>query len=376
MNPFDIAPILKRILASTAGIEEILFVPDHPPKIAVGLDVLNAPIKDLKRLSAYQTEIIAASLLAQSPRAKRQFLREGAASLSLSIPKTGHFRVQVLRQLEGYSLSLRVVPFHPPTMESLGLPKSLQSLLGERRGLILVTSPDRGGKTTTLAALINHLNQSGPRHIMTVEGPVEYRLPQGLGLVQQVEVDNNPQGYLEGLCKCQRHGAQILVCGYLDSPELLETALEAADSGHLVLGGMRTLGATATLERARSFLHEASARTRFANLLRAIVSQDLLPRRDGGRIATYEILLANEALAKLIERGGPFDLKEIFRQTASLGAQSFQTDTARLARAGMIREEDSQIKLQAPTTEVLTTTPGSRNRVFELDDSIALEVVE
>ncbi len=376
MNPFDIAPIIKRILASAAGIEEILFVPDHAPKIAVGLDVLNAPLKDLKKLSAYQTEIIAASLLAQSPRARRQLQREGAASLSLSIAKTGHFRIQVLRQLEGFSLSLRVVPFHPPTMESLGLPKTLQALLSERRGLILVTSPDRGGKTTTLAALINHINQSGPRHIVTVEGPVEYRLPQGLGLIQQIEVDNDPAGYLGGLRKGQRHGAQILVCGTLDTPELFEAALDAAESGHLVLGGLRTLGATATLDRLRGFQAEVPSRARLAGQLRAIVSQDLLPRRDGGRIATYEILFANDALAKLIERGGPFDLKDIFRQTASLGAQSFQTDLARLARAGMIREEDSQIKLQAPTVEALTTTPGSRNRVFELDDSIALEVVD
>ena len=216
MNPYDIAPVLKRILGAMPGIGEIVFAPEHAHKVVQAGVLKDAPLKDMKRFSAYQTEVLAGSLLAENARARREFLREGATALSFTVAKTNHFRVHLIRQLDGISCTMKVIPFHPPTLEYLGLPKEVAGLLDKRRGLVLVTSPTRGGKSTTLAAMLHHINQTSRRQIITVEAPVEFRLGQGRGLVQHLETDGRADALLTGMRKALRQGCRVLMSADLD----------------------------------------------------------------------------------------------------------------------------------------------------------------
>lgn len=385
MNPFDIAPILKRILANSPGTSEVVFAPENYPKVINGQSVSNAPLKDLKRFSAYQTEMLAATLLAGNKRAQAQFVRDGSANLSLTVPKTNHFRVQLLRQVDGISVALRVVPFHPPTLESLALPRSVAPFMEQRKGLILVTSPSRGGKTTTLAAILHHLNQSIARHIITVEAPVEYRLPPGKGLVQYLEIDKTESAYLTGFQQALRQGSQVVMCAHLDHPELLQLAVDAASAGHLIIGGMRTSSAFSTIERMRTYFPEGQSRARFCRYMSCIISQDLIPRKDGGRVATYEILHGNDTVSQIIERGGGAnEIKEILRKYSSEGMQSFAHDLNRLVKMGLVPEREA-MNLQPRATGEFKAMKIPKddspkrergNRMLELDDSMALEVME
>ena len=387
LNPYDIAPILKRIVSRSPGVKDIIFTSRRLPFINVAGRVESAPLKDLRSLTDYQMELLALGFLKGNPMALKSFLEIGSASVSYSSENAGHYRVNIFKTRNSIGVVMRVVPQYPPTMDSLGLPRSLAGLAEFNSGLLLFTGLAGSGKSSTLAAALNLLAQHRSCHIVTLEQPVEFRFHKTKSLVHQLEVGSDVPSYLAGLRAAKHQAASILMVGEIDGADCLEAVLEAVDSGMLVLSTLPTGNAVGALRRLLRFFpvkQEGLIRSRLGRSIRCVVSQKLLPRKDNkGVVPVVEILKNNDAVRNYI-RKSPLDeatLADVIGQGAGEGMQSFQTDFKRLAKGGLVAVD--AFRSSKPNTKPVASKPAqtksrelSSQREIELDDSIVLDVAK
>jgi twitching motility protein PilT len=295
------------------------------------------------RLRPEDTEAAVAELLSETQL--EQLRTTGEVDGSFGLPGVSRFRLNVYRQRSCLALAIRVIPSTVPTLEEMGLPNVLKDLCQHRQGLILVTGPTGSGKSTTLAAMIHHINTTARRHIVTLENPIEYLHNHAASLVNQREVGFDTLSFELGLRAALRQDPDVILVGEMRDTETIRTVITAAETGHLVLATVHTLSAGATIERVVDVFpaaQQAQVRGQLATALVGVVSQRLFRRAKGrGRIAAIETMINTPAIANLIRQGKLHQLASMLQAGRSQGMVTMRAAVEALLKAGTIRREDA-----------------------------------
>jgi twitching motility protein PilT len=269
----------------------------------------------------------------------------GEADFAYSFDESTRFRVNMFKQKGEYAVVMRLLPTVMPTPDELGLPEAVQKFVNLKRGLILVTGETGSGKSTTLAALINRINQTQQKHIITIEDPVEFVHQHKMSLVNQREIGIDTMSFANALRASLREDPDIILVGEMRDLETIETALTAAETGHLVFSTLHTNSAPATIDRIVDVFpmnQQDQVRVQLANVLEGIVCQQLLPTREGnGRIAAFEVLVANTAIRNLIREGKSFQLTSQIQTGRKQGMQTMDECLFKLFEQKKIFAEDA-----------------------------------
>jgi twitching motility protein PilT len=310
-SPFSTAEGFNRLLLGITSISDkisdIVFSPGKPPQAELNSQLRAAKIPGFEGLTAEDTAAIAQFLTRDNPVAAQSLQENGAADLSYGIADRARFRVNIFRQRGFHAIVMRVIPMAIPTIEQLGLPPQLAEIAELRNGIVLVTGPTGSGKSSTLAALIDRINETRSDHILTIEDPIEFYHRHKKATVHQREVHTDTPNFSLALRSALRQAPKVILVGEMRDQETIEIAFEAAETGHLVLSTLHTIDASRTVDRVIGVFpktEEQFVRSRLAATFRFIVSQRLLPRADGkGRVAAVEILKATVRTRDYIERG-------------------------------------------------------------------------
>ena len=299
---------------------------------------------DLGKLSPLVTKAMALALMGENLRLQKALAAKGSCDLSYAIPGKGRFRANIFSQRGSLAMVLRRLPSKIPTMEELGLPAAFLEMAQEKHGLILVTGGTGSGKSNSLAALIDRINTNLAGHIVTLEDPVEFTHPHKAGTVNQRELGIDFDTFASGLRAAFRQGPKVILVGEIRDPETMEIALQAAGTGHLVLSTLHTTDAGSTIGRILGLFspnEERLIRMRLAESLRFIVSQRLLPRAGGGRVAAFEVLRNTMRVKEIILQGesGDKTFYSVLEAGATYGMQTFDQHFLALFEAGAISEE-------------------------------------
>jgi twitching motility protein PilT len=304
------------------------------------------PMTQFKRLVQEDTIAMAYAIMA-SDKQKGKFKENLDLDIAYSVPSLGRFRCNIFNQRGTVGLVLRVIPRKIYTIDDLMLPKVLKNLCQEQRGLILVTGTTGSGKSTTLAAMIDLINATRTEHILTIEDPIEYLHRDNLSIVNQREVEADCRSFSSALRAALRQDPDVILVGEMRDLETIETALHAAETGHLVFSTLHTLDATETINRIISVFpphHQKQIRLQLTAVLKGVISQRLVPRADGqGRVPAVEVLVATETVRSCIEdKDKTKMLKDaIASGTAQYGMQTFDQSLYFLLRQGLITEEEA-----------------------------------
>jgi twitching motility protein PilT len=296
-------------------------------------------------LSASDLEAIAIRLL--PPQHQERLQKQLEVDVAWQAPGVGRVRASIFRQRGTVGFSLRLIPANVPTLESLGLPASVTALAEESRGLVLVTGTTGSGKSTTLASLINLINHTRALHILTIEDPIEFVHKDAKAVVTQREVGFDTPAYANGLKSALRQDPDIILVGEMRDIETIETALLAAETGHLVLSTLHTLDAPETINRIVSVFpphQQAQIRHQLARVLRAVVSQRLLPRSDGpGRVLAAEVLMATALIKDAIADPAKTSMiaDAIVQGAGEYGMQSFDQAILKLCQQNLVSIEEA-----------------------------------
>jgi len=307
MSLLDIAPIIEQMLLISDNVSDLNFSANQKPQVEInGVLYPTSPI-GLGKLTPYQTEMIAMSLLRDNPDAANHLWKSRTADLSYALPGKCRFRVNIFQQRNSYSIVMRVIPHQIPDFNSLRLPKTLEDIAEIRNGIVLLTGPTGSGKSSTLAAIIDRINEIKAYHIVTIEDPIEFLHNHKKSTINQREVGADTKDFASALRAALRQAPKVILVGEMRDLETAEIALEAAETGHLVLSTLHTIDASKTIDRIVGLYpknEERIIRTRLAQTFRYIVSQRLIPRADGkGRMAAVEILKSNPRTREYIEKG-------------------------------------------------------------------------
>ena len=250
--------------------------------------------------------------------------KEGEIDFAYSLASVGRFRLNVFKQRGTYAAALRLLPFDIPDPDKLSIPEAVVEMTGKKRGLVLVTGPTGSGKSTTLASLINVINQEKPVHIITLEDPIEYLHKSQTAVVVQREIGLDTQSYAQALRAALRQDPDIILLGEMRDLDTIATAVTAAETGHLVFSTLHTIGAAATIDRIVDVFpphQQEQIRIQLATVLECVVSQQLMPMsgKDGGRCAAFEVMVANPAIRNLIREGKTFQIPSMMQTNRKLG---------------------------------------------------------
>ncbi len=270
--------------------------------------------------------------------------------LAFSIPEIGRFRVNIYKQSGTYSLAIRALPLEIKTFEQLNLPNAIKQLAYKSNGLVLVTGPTGSGKSTTLAALINLINSTRNCHIITIEDPIEYIHKNDLSIVSQREVGADTKSFNDALRSALRQDPDVILVGEMRDPETISIALSAAETGHLVLSTLHTVGAAKTIDRiVDSFSPEKQHQIRYqlATVLQGVISQVMIPKKNvaGCTVAT-EIMLVNNAISNLIRENKPHQILNVIQTNNDKGMITLDQNLERMVRNNQITTEDALSKCQ------------------------------
>ena len=305
-------------------------------------DAVTTP--DLGKISPLLTKAMALALIGENARLQKALSAKGSCDLSYALPGKGRFRVNIFSQRGSLALVMRRLPSRIPGMEELGLPQAFLDMVPEKNGLILVTGGTGSGKSNSLAALIDRINETRAGHIVTLEDPVEFTHPHKKGTVNQRELGIDFDTFASGLRAAFRQGPKVILVGEIRDPETMEIALQAAGTGHLVLSTLHTTDAGATISRILGLFSPAEERLirmRLAESLRYVVSQRLLPKEGGGRVAAFEVLKNTLRVKDLILQGESADktFYNVLEQGATYGMQTFDQHFLALYSQGLVTEE-------------------------------------
>jgi twitching motility protein PilT len=346
MSFFDLPPILERMLLVSDKISDLNFSVGQLPQVEINGKLTPVQPLGMQKLTPYQTEIIAMTLMHGHPDASERLARTGTADLSYSLPSRARFRVNVFQQRGVYSIVMRVIPTDIPTLKSLGLPTQLSDIAELRNGLVLVTGPTGSGKSSTQAAIIDIINERKHYHIVTIEDPIEYLHAHKNSTINQREIGQDTRDFPSALRASLRQAPKVILIGEMRDFETTEIALEAAETGHLVLSTLHTIDASKTVDRIIGLYpknEEPVIRTRLAQTFRYIVSQRLIPRKDGrGRVAALEILRSSPRTREYIESGETEgkSLLDAMRDGKIDGMQDFDTVIKEMIEKGVITFDD------------------------------------
>ena len=307
MSLLDVAPIIEQMLAVSDNVSDLNFSCGQSPQVEINGTLYSASPLGLGRLSAYQTEVIAMAILRDNAEAAQQLARNRTADLSYALPGKCRFRVNIFQQRNSYSIVMRVIPHEIPSFEQLSLPPQLSDICHLRNGVVLLTGPTGSGKSSTLAAVIDQINEQKSYHIVTIEDPIEFLHNHKKSTINQREVGADTKDFASALRAALRQAPKVILVGEMRDLETAEIALEAAETGHLVLSTLHTIDASKTIDRIIGLYpknEERIIRTRLAQTSRYIVSHRVIPKADGkGRIAAVEILKSNPRTREYIEKG-------------------------------------------------------------------------
>jgi len=346
MSFFDLPPIIERMLLVSDKISDLNFSVGQLPQVEINGKLTPVQPLGMQKLSPYQTEIIALTLIHGNPDAAERLARTGTADLSFSLPSRARFRVNIFQQRGVYSIVMRVIPTDIPSIKSLGLPSHLNEISELRNGLVLVTGPTGSGKSSTQAAIIDIINEKKHYHVVTIEDPIEYLHSHKNSTINQREVGNDTRDFPSALRAALRQAPKVILIGEMRDFETTEIALEAAETGHLVLSTLHTIDAAKTVDRIIGLYpknEEQVIRTRLAQTFRYIVSQRLIPRADGrGRVAAVEILRSSPRTREYIEAGEVEgkSLLDAMRDGKLDGMQDFDTVIKELIESKAVSLED------------------------------------
>lgn len=278
-------------------------------------------------------------------RLVERFNQEGEVDFSYAIRNVGRFRVNIFKQRGTMSFVIRLVNTTIPAPEQLGLSREVVELTAKKRGLILVTGPTGSGKSTTLASLINIINQKYKKHIITLEDPIEYLHTHAKSVVNQREIGIDTQSYAAALRAALREDPDVILVGEMRDLDTIATAVTAAETGHLVFSTLHTIGAVATIDRIIDVFpthQQAQIKLQLATLLEAIISQQLLPTEDRkGRVAAFEIMFANSAIRNLIREGKSHQITSIIQTSKQSGMITMDDALYELQHSRKISKEDA-----------------------------------
>ncbi len=345
MRKAEIDRILDNMLQAHHGVSDLNFTVDKPIQVETSGELVPVAMDPpLERLTPFQTEICALNLINQDRHLLQALLDQGYCDLSYELTGKARFRVNVFSQRGSSSVVMRKLESRIPTIEGLGLPKALFEIAKEKNGLVLVTGATGSGKTTSLATILNDINESRSVHIITLEDPVEYIHPQKKATLNQRELNSDFSAFAGGLRAALRQAPKVILVGEMRDRETLEIGLTAAETGHLVLSSLHTIDAGQTINRIVGMFdqeEERQIRIRLADTLRWVVCQRLLPKIGGGRVAVFEIMRVNirvkESIVNGEEEGKTF--YDIITAGDAYGMQSFDTDIIKNYKAGTITKE-------------------------------------
>ena len=334
----DLNAILR--IGVELGASDIHLKVDQPPMLRT--DGAIAPLPECPALSEQNLLTALETVTHVTPDRLRQFHETGDLDLAYTAEGLPRFRVNVFRQRGAISLALRVIPRDVPSFEKLSLPAGVARLAHEHRGLILVTGATGSGKTTTLAAMLDHINRTRNEHIVTIEDPIEILHTDRMSIVNQREVGIDTESFGQALRRALRQDPDTILIGELRDAETAQTALQAAESGHLVFSTLHTIDAAESVGRMIEFFPPAKQqqiRSVLAGVLRGVISQRLLPRIDHGRVAAVEVMVMNARIADLIREERTEEIADAVAEGSFFDMQTFEQALIDLVLAGHVERE-------------------------------------
>jgi len=339
------AAIIATMLQVSKQVSDLIFSPGRLPQVELNGKLNEINISGVGKLTPDLTRRIANDLMSRNEYAALKLEKEGSADLSYSLPGRGRFRVNIFRQRGTLAIVMRVIPDVIPDFAALTLPPQLADIAELRNGIVLVTGPTGSGKSSTLAAILNLINETKAYHILTIEDPIEFLHAHKKSTVHQRELYSDTPSFALALRAALRQAPKVILVGEMRDKETVEIALEAAETGHLVFSTLHTIDASKTVERIIGIFplaDQQAIRTRLAKVFRYIVSQRLIARKDGsGRIAAIEILKSTMRTRDYVEKGegDGKTLTDAMRDGGTEGMQCFDDELERMIRAGILEVE-------------------------------------
>ena len=336
------AQLIAAMLKGREQVSDLIFSPGHAPQIESNGQLVELKFQGLERLTPEHTRQISNDLIGTLSYAREKLEKEGATDLSYSIPAVCRFRVNIFRQRGSYAIVMRVIPNKIPSFEDLKLPLQLAEIVHLRNGIVLVTGPTGSGKSSSLAAIIDRANNERAIHILSIEDPIEFCHNHKKATIHQRELYSDTPTFALALRAALRQAPKVILVGEMRDRETIEIALEAAETGHLVLSTLHTIDASKTVERIVGVFplsDQQSIRNRFSKAFRFVVSQRLLPRRNGkGRVAVVEILKSTMRTREYVEKGEKEgkSLLDAMDDGGQEGMQHFDGEIEKLIRAGTV----------------------------------------
>src|SRR5208283_4347398 len=360
---FNVPQLIAAMLKAREHVSDLIFSPGRAPQVEVSGQLVELKFKGLECLVPSDTEQIARTLVGKNEHAAKKLELDGSADLSYGLENTARFRVNIFRQRGSCAIVMRVIPDRIPGFTDLKLPPQLQEICALRNGIVLVTGPTGSGKSSTLAAVIDKMNTDKAIHILTIEDPIEFLHRHKKATIHQRELHSDTPTFAAALRGALRQAPKVILVGEMRDRETIEIALEASETGHLVLSTLHTIDAAKTVERivgAFPMEDQQGIRNRLSKAFRYILSQRLLPRKNGkGRLAVIEILKSTMRTREYVEKGEGEGktLLDAMRDGGNDGMQHFDGEIEKLIRSGEIDLE---------TGMTYATNPG--NLRLELTD--------
>lgn len=331
------------------GASDLHLVAGAPPYLRVSgeMEKLDQPA-----LTAQEAQDIIFEIC--NEKQKKEFITNWELDFAYTKEPIGRFRVNVFMQRKGIGVVCRVIPTKIKTAEELGLPQSLMEMINCHKGLICVTGPTGSGKSTTLAALIHHINATQQSHILTIEDPIEFVHPSLKSLVNQREVHNHSKSFANALKAALREDPDVILVGEMRDLETISLAISAAETGHLVFGTLHTNNAHKTVDRIIDVFpgdRQAQIRVQLSESLRGVISQSLLPKVGGGRVAVQEVMFCNKAIGNLIREGKTFQIPSTMQTGKNQGMVTYEYAIEQLINRGLISKDTGYEFLGKATAE-------------------------
>ena len=334
----SISELLQRAVAEQASDIFIL----SGAELAFKIGSRGTPVDSRRLIPAETAQLVQYINHLAGERAMETLLATGDDDFSFSVAGLGRFRCNAYKQRGSLSAVLRVVAFGLPDYRQLGIPETVIGLSEKRKGLVLITGSAGSGKSTTMACIVDRINQTRTGHIITIEDPIEYLHPHRKCLISQREVDNDTTGYQNALRAALRQAPDVILLGEMRDYETISTAMTAAETGQLVLSSLHTVGAANTIDRIVDVFppgQQQQIRVQLSMVLEAVVSQQLLPAVDGSLVPAFEIMLANSAVRNMIREAKVHQIDNVIYASASLGMTAMDTDILRLYSKKQITAE-------------------------------------
>ena len=339
--------VLQQMLAVSEKVSDMIFSPGRPPQVELNGKLQPVVVPGIDTLTPAHTAGIAKLIIGNHQKAAETLEKQGSADLSYSSAGLSRFRVNIFMQRGTHAIVMRVIPSRPPRFDDFNLPDQLKEIAELKNGIVLVTGPTGSGKSSTLAAIIDLINETKSYHIVTIEDPIEFLHAHKNSTVHQRELHSDTPDFALALRAALRQAPKVILVGEMRDRETIEVALEAAETGHLVLSTLHTIDAAKTVDRIIGTFpknEEPAIRKRIAQSFRYIVSQRLIPRADGkGRLAAIEILKSTSRTRDYVEKGETEgkSLLDAMEQGEQEGMQSFDAVLEDLIRKGLVNKEEA-----------------------------------